>query len=99
MAKLKDNGFHVKLDGVELSEASRIRIQNGIQEVLLRELAGYFPNPDDTNSNNKHLGGGIVIVPPRFWWGRILRVLSPGETEGIKGLQHEINSQRYEAGF
>jgi hypothetical protein len=94
MAKLEDNGFHVRLDGVELSEASRVRIQNGIQEVLLRELAGYFPNPDDPDSN-KHLGNGIIIVPPRFWWGRILRVLNPAEVDGIPGLKNEINSERF----
>lgn len=98
MGNLKDNGFHVKLDGVELSEASRKRVQAGIQDVILRELAGYFPNPDDDEKRPGHLGNGVIVVPPRFWWGFILRPLRPNEVVGIKGWEKEINAPTYEAG-
>jgi hypothetical protein len=97
MGNLKDNGFHVKLDGIDLPEASRNRIQAGIREVVLRELAAY-PNPDGDDTGTVHLGQGVVIVPPRFWWGYILRQLDRGEAVQIKGLENEINSKQYETG-
>jgi hypothetical protein len=97
MGNLKDNGFHVKLDGVELSDASSKRIQAGIREVVLRELAGYYPNPDD-DTGSVHFGQGVIVVPPRFWRGYILRQLDRGEALQIKGLENEINSKQYETG-
>ena len=90
-----DNGFHVRLDGVKLSEGSRNRIQAGIQKVIMDELAGYYPNPDDDGKRPVHFGGGVVVVPPKWWWGFIVRQLVPAEVEGIKGLNEEINSKEY----
>ena len=90
-----DSGFHVRLDGVKLSEDSRNRIQAGIQKVIMDELAGYYPNPDDDGKPHVHFGGGVVVVPPKWWWGFIVRQLVPVEIEGIKGLNEEINSKEY----
>ncbi|MDB5023143.1 MAG: hypothetical protein JWP78_898 [Mucilaginibacter sp.] len=41
---------------MELNEESRKRVQAGIQELILHELAGHFPNPDDPGPKSKHLG-------------------------------------------
>ncbi len=91
----KDNGFHVRLDGIELSHEARERIQAGIQAVVMKELASFFPNPDD-DGKPKHgfgHGGGVVVVPSKWWWGFILRQLQPKEIEGIHGLNEAINSK------
>lgn len=39
MAKQIENNFLVALDGVKLSEAQKMKINSGIQEVVMRELA------------------------------------------------------------
>jgi hypothetical protein len=88
MANLKDNGFHVRLDGIKLSEDARNRIQAGIQEVLLRELAGYFPDPE----NDTSVGNGLIIIPPKYWRGIWFRSLALGEAENLKGYQSGQNS-------
>ena len=91
----KDNSFHVKLDGINFSEASMQRIQAGIQNVLLQELAGYTPNPEGDDKPHHHFGNGVIVVPPKWWWGFIIRELQPKEVTGIGNLEHEINSPRY----
>jgi hypothetical protein len=78
MANRNDNGFHVKLDGIELSEESRIRIEAGIQEVMLREIAHMFPDPNsDPNS------GSVIFMQPRLWRGIYMRPLNHQEGEAI----------------
>ena len=94
MAKKNNNGFHVQLEGVKLSEAARERIQAGIQEVVLRELAAYYPDPDGGGGLGNDTGQhGIAIGRPRWWWGFILRELSQGEAEKLPGFETAINSQ------
>ncbi len=97
MSSQKSNdGFHVRLDGVKLSEGANARIQAGIQKVIMDELAGYYPNPDDDEKPHHHFGGGVVVVPPKWWWGFIVRNLHPAEVEGIKGLNEAINAKAYD---
>lgn len=91
-----DNGFHVRMDGVRLSDASKNRIQAGIQKVIMDELAGYYPNPDDDGkSHTGNFGGPVIVVPPKWWWGFILRQLVPNEIDSIKGLKDVINGKEY----
>lgn len=91
----KDSGFHVKLDGIKFNDASMERIQAGIQNVLLQELAGYTPNPDGDDKPRHRFGNGVIVVPPKWWWGFIIRELRPKEITEIGGLQEEINSAGY----
>lgn len=94
MTESKDNnGFHVKLEGLELSNDARERVQAGIQAVVLRELAAYKPNPDDNGKPSRHLGGGVVIVPPKQWWGFIVRQLTLPDLEKIPGLKEVVNAK------
>ncbi|MEJ0102597.1 MAG: hypothetical protein WDO19_08610 [Bacteroidota bacterium] len=97
MATKKNEGdFHVALNGVKLSESSRNRIQAGIQKVVMDELAAYFPNPDgDDKPHRFHFGDGVIVVPPKFWWGFILRPILQNEAATIKGLEEKINAQQY----
>ena len=91
-----DSDFHVRLDGVKFSEASQARIQAGIQKVLMDELAGYYPNPDDDGKpHGPNFGGPVVVVPPKYWRGFILRQLQTAEIQTIKGLNEEINAKEY----
>lgn len=96
MAKKNDNGFHVQLEGVKLSEAARERIQAGIQEVVLRELAAYYPDPDGGDG----LGRDTPVIAfgkPRWWWGFILRELSQLEVEKtLPSLEKDLNTQLHE---
>ena len=75
MTKLIEKGFHVKLDGIELSEEALTRIELGIQEVILREVATRQP------ISEKGSGDGFAFVLPKEWLGFILRRLSPADTE------------------
>lgn len=81
--KKDDNSFHVKLGGIKLTEASKQRIEAGIQSVVLKELAEYKPNPDDSGTS----GGGVIHIPPRIWRGFIAMYLTPKELESIQGLK------------
>jgi len=96
MATKKNEGdFHVALNGIELSEDSRNRIQAAIQKAVMDELAGY-PNPDDDEKPRRpHLNDGVITVLPKWWWGFIIRGIRPGELEGFKGLGPLINSKQY----
>jgi hypothetical protein len=96
--KKNEGDFHVELNGIKLSEASRNRIQSGIQKVVMDELAAYYPNPDDPDKPQRHHpfgDGGVIVVPPKWWWGFILRPIFPNEVDNIKGLQEKINAQQY----
>lgn len=88
-----NNGFHVKLDGVELSNESRERIQAGIQALVLKELAAYTPNPDAPDKPSRHFGGGVVVVPPKWWWGFIIKKLTLPELEKIQGINEALNTK------
>lgn len=83
----KDNSFHVRLDNLELSEASKARIEKGIQEVVLRELANY-PNPDDDTKPKGTIPHppGVAIIPPKYWRGFIAYKLKPEQLNGISEL-------------
>ncbi|MDB5143878.1 MAG: hypothetical protein JWQ66_2591 [Mucilaginibacter sp.] len=75
MAQKINKGFQVKLDGIELSEAALTRIEFGIQEVILRELAAYHPVGESGS------GDGFAFVLPHLWRGFILRRLSQGDVK------------------
>jgi hypothetical protein len=94
--KKSEGDFHVALNGIELSEGSRIRIQAAIQKAVMDELAGY-PNPDDDDEkpHRGHVDDGLIVVFPKWWWGFILRQVRPNELEGLKGLGPQINSKQY----
>lgn len=89
-----DNNFHVKLDGVKLTDKQRTEIERGIQEVVMNSLL-LFPNPDDSGTPRTP-GHGVVVVPPRHWCGIILRPLSPAEEGNIEGLKQQVNSESFE---
>jgi len=76
MAKLIDNGFHVKLDGFELNKEAQERIQLGIEEVVLRELAAHHSFGEG--------GSGHAVIIPSEWLGRILMNLSNAEVKNIR---------------
>lgn len=73
--KSKSSEFHVDLGDVKLPPEAAERIQAKIQEAVLSELAAYKPNPE----GNERLkpwwpkGGPIIVIPPREWWGIIIR--------------------------
>ena len=73
MTKLIDNGFHVKLDGIKLNKEVQERIQFGIQEVILRELAARHSIGESGS------GDGFAFVIPKDWLGFILRELEHAE--------------------
>jgi hypothetical protein len=94
-SKKNDGDFHVALNGIELSEAARNRIQSAIQKAVMTELAGY-PNPEgDEKRGRFHYDTGLITVFPKWWWGFILRQIRPDELEGLKGLGPQINSKTY----
>jgi hypothetical protein len=75
MVKQGDNGFHVKLDGIELSDAAIDNIQKGIQEVVLRELAKHTPHKVEEVQN---LTGISAVVPSIYWRGLWIYLLKGG---------------------
>ena len=96
MQSKKDGDFHVALNGIELSDASRNRIQAAIQKAVMSELAGY-PNPegDDKPSRAGRFDTGVIAVFPKWWWGFILRQVRPNEIDALQGLGPQINSKTY----
>jgi len=95
-AKKNEGDFHVALNGIELSEASRTRIQAAIQKAVMDELA-HYPNPEgDEKPSRFRFDQGVITVFPRWWWGFILRQVRPEEVDGLKGLGPLINSKTYE---
>ena len=90
MAKSKkDTEFYVRLENIQLSDAAVASIESGIQGLIMSELVGYKPNPDDPNppkGRRPPIGGPIIIRPPRPWPGLIARKLLPKDiqTLGIK---------------
>jgi hypothetical protein len=94
MQSKKDGDFHVALNGIELSEASRNRIQAAIQKAVMSELAGY-PNPEGDDKPRIHLDTGVIAVFPKWWWGFILRQVRPNEVDTLQGLGPLINSKTY----
>ena len=96
MQSKKGGDFHVALNGIELSDASRNRIQAAIQKAVMTELAGY-PNPEgDDKPSRLHIDTGVIAVFPRWWWGFILRQVRPNEIDALQGLGPQINSKTYE---
>lgn len=61
----KNHEFVIKLEGVNLSEEASKRIQNGINELLLQELAGSGTGAASEGDDNYC---GVYI--PRKWIGR-----------------------------
>ncbi len=95
MQSKKNGDFHVALNGIELSESSRNRIQAAIQKAVMNELAGY-PNPDgDEKTSRFRYDQGLITVFPKWWWGFILRQIRPEEVDVLKGLGPLINSKTY----
>ena len=90
--------FHVILGDIKLSAEAEKRIEAQIQQVVLAELAGYKPNPDDTRPPRPWPGpwsgsfGQLVIVPPIKWPGFIIfRDLLDRGT--LKGVQEEFQNR------
>jgi hypothetical protein len=90
MAKAKSgNEFYVKLENIQLSAESVGRIEAGIQSLVMSELAGYKPNPDDPYPTGPWPPKGwrphwpIIVRPPRPWPGLIARKLLPKEIAGL----------------
>ena len=97
MAKSKkDTEFFVKLENIQLSENSVKNIEAGIQKLVMNELVGYTPNPDDPNPPKRWPGrppiGPIIIRPPRPWPGFIIKKLLPNEIK-ILGIDKDFNPQ------
>ena len=74
--KTSTSQFHVDLGDIQLSPEAAQRIEAKIQEAVLSELAAYKPNPDDDYKPRPWWpkGGPIVVIPPRDWWGFIIRI-------------------------
>lgn len=70
-ASAKGSEFHVILGNIKLSAAAEARIQSGIQSVVMSELAGYKPNPDDT-PKSPFPWGSTIVIPPIRWPGFIM---------------------------
>lgn len=81
MAKSKnDTEFYVKLENIQLSADSVKRVEAGIQKLVMNELVGYTPDPDDPNPAPWPLKdwkpfGPIIIRPPGPWHGIIAKKL------------------------
>lgn len=94
--KKNEGDFHVSLNGIQLSEDARNRIQAGIQKVVMNELAAYYPNPDDDySSRGPYFNNGVIVLHPRWWWGFILRPILDNEIDNLKGFEKTINAERY----
>jgi len=86
MSTSKSSEFHVKLDGIKLPADAESRIQSGIQSLVLQELAGFTPNPDDSGTPHRkipHLGGGGVIIPTK-WLGIWIDIFDEKEWLNVK---------------
>lgn len=94
--KKNEGDFHVALNGIQLSEAARERIQEGIQRVVMNELAGYYPNPDEPEKPRRHhFDNGVITVFPRWWWGFILRPIFNEELNSLTKFRDELNAPGY----
>lgn len=84
--------FQVKLEGVKFSREAETRIESGIRSLVLQELAGYTPNPDDPGHYHPHPHphgeGGLppVIFVPIKWPGLLMHVLDQKQFENIKPI-------------
>ncbi len=70
----KGSEFHVKLGGIKFSSEVEKKIEAGIQSLIMNELVGYKPNPDDSTGSAKpinHLGEPVIVIKPRPWPGFI----------------------------
>ena len=73
----KSHEFIIKIDGVNLSKEASLRIQNGINDILLQELAGRGSGTT-TGDDGEYCG---VYIPHR-WIGRqvlVVDVNKPGD--------------------
>ncbi|HVX25792.1 MAG TPA: hypothetical protein VHB70_05590 [Parafilimonas sp.] len=96
MPTRKNEGdFHVSLNGIQLSEDARNRIQAAIQKAVMNELAAYYPNPDDDYNSRAPFNNGVILLHPRWWWGFILRPILDNEIDNLEGLAKTINAEKY----
>ena len=80
--------FHVKLEGIKFSSKVEKRIEAGIQSLIMNELAGYKPNPDDPDGRTPGLlGNPIIIVKPKLWPGFIVMKLEQLDEKILKRLK------------
>jgi hypothetical protein len=60
----------IKFNGVQLSEEAVARIQKGINDLLLHELAGYHTSVRDTTNSNIQSDDYCGVYIPHKWIGR-----------------------------
>lgn len=101
MAKSKnDTEFYVKLENIQLSADSIKIVEAGIQKLVMNELVGYTPDPDDPNpapwpplkwppKGWKPIGP-IIIRPPRPWPGLIARKLTDKDLKALGIVEKNI---------
>lgn len=66
MEKQEENKFLVNLDGIHLSEEQKLRINSGIQEIVMRELA-QMDNLKDYGISKKKEPIDIHDLHPFIW--------------------------------
>jgi hypothetical protein len=69
MAKQTNNNFLVSLNGLKITDAQKIKINSGIQEVVMRELAQI--DHTDITVKTKKVDAPISLKDFPFIWGII----------------------------
>jgi Fe-S cluster assembly iron-binding protein IscA len=67
MAKQTNNNFLVSLNGLKITDAQKIKINSGIQEVVMRELAQI--DHTDITVKTKKVDAPISLKDFPFIWG------------------------------
>jgi hypothetical protein len=86
MDKSKNQEFIIKFNGVALSEEASLRIQNGINNLILQELAGYQLKIDgNTNATASLVSDDYCAVYiPHKWIGREVLRFELGDPSSIE---------------
>jgi hypothetical protein len=79
----KNQEFIIKFEGVNLSKEASMRIQNGINDLLLQELAGHQPGGSVVNDDNQSDDYCGVYIPHK-WIGRQIIPVNFSRPDTIK---------------